>query len=155
MYTQHIFRQRTKKGFTLIELLVVIAIIGMLASIVLVSLGPAREKARDVRRKSDIRQILLAMELCYDESACGAKEQYLSTPAGANTVSNISSYMSSVPQDPSNTAPQQYTWISNAGNLDQFCVYTKLENETGIWVAASAKGMRLDLTAAPISITCW
>ena len=37
---QHIFKRRTK-GFTLIELLVVIAVIGMLASIVLVSLGPA------------------------------------------------------------------------------------------------------------------
>jgi len=54
------------KGFTLIELLVVIAIIGILSSVVLGSLNAAREKARDVRRVTDIKQIQLALEIYYD-----------------------------------------------------------------------------------------
>lgn len=54
---------KDKLGFTLIELLVVIAIIGLLASIVLVSLNSSRIKARDARRSADLRQIKNALEL--------------------------------------------------------------------------------------------
>ena len=53
-------------GFTLVELLVVIAIIGVLASVVLVSLNSARAKARDARRLTDVKQIQTALELYYD-----------------------------------------------------------------------------------------
>lgn len=54
-------------GFTLIELLVVISIIGLLSSIVLTSVNSARAKARDARRKSDMRAIQLALEFYYDK----------------------------------------------------------------------------------------
>jgi len=131
------------KGFTLIELLVVIAVIGMLASIVLVSLGPVRKKARDARRMSDIRQVNLAMEMCYDDSACTGAEKYPDSAAGANNIDKIDTdsnplYLDT-PLDPLDTPPYQYTWTD--GTDQYYCVYVKLEAEDNTFFCASNKGV--------------
>lgn len=59
------FRRTGKKGFTLIELLIVIAIIGILASVVLVSLSGARTKARTAKTIADLRQINTSIQAYY------------------------------------------------------------------------------------------
>jgi len=62
-------------GFTLIELLVVISIIGTLTTIVTTSINSARNRGRDTKRVSELRQASQALELFYDtygQYPCGA-----------------------------------------------------------------------------------
>lgn len=51
------YYQKKSLGFTLIELLVVIAVIGLLASMVLLSLQPSRPKARDANRITSLKEM--------------------------------------------------------------------------------------------------
>ena len=78
------------KGFTLVELLVVIAIIGILASIISVNLVTARQKTRDARRISDIKNIQLSLAQYYND--------YLKYPTNIYTAL-APTYMAAVPYE--------------------------------------------------------
>lgn len=60
-------RIRNQRSFTLIELLVVVAVIGLLATIVLVSLTSAKARARDAHRMIEINQFFKVLTICYSD----------------------------------------------------------------------------------------
>lgn len=116
------YKRNTKghRGFTLIELLVVIAIIGILSSVVLASLNTARQKARDARRISDIKNLQLALELSADDHGGNY-------PAAlADLVTD--GYISVVPLDPSDDSAPLY----GSNNSTQYHLAFDLENSANL-----------------------
>ena len=137
----------SKKGFTLIELLVVISIIGILASVVLISLNSARIKARDAQRKADLQQISKALELYYLDNGRYPGEVWCDSSKGSSNVGPcnpnatgdtwsttsgiylglVPRYIPTLPVDPINDVTYNYTYEPVATNSSDYCLNANLE----------------------------
>lgn len=119
----------TKRGFTLLEMLVVLGIIAIIVAFGAVSFSTAQSKARDAKRKGDLKSIQNSMEQYF--SACGS---YYPTPQN-NTVGNAifcpapsTGIMPTVPLDPRTTTP--YPCSGCSGSAYQVCATLETETST-------------------------
>lgn len=79
------------RGFTLIELLVVIAIIGILASVVLVSVNTARTRGEDAGLKSNMSGMRTQAEIYYGGTGANSYDGFCAASAaneGGQTAIN-------------------------------------------------------------------
>lgn len=124
--------KKDQKGFSLIELLVVIAIIGILTTLITSNLSQAQQRARDGRRKSDLRVIAQGLEMYYSQNNTYPTKDNL--PLNGSTLTDTTGqlYIKNIPKDPRNTSGSyEYYYCTAApsgSRILQFNLFAKLEN---------------------------
>lgn len=126
-----IINSSNKRGFTIIELLVSLAIIAILFTAVMTLVGGLKEKSRDSRRMSDVREINKALALYANSNG---KFLISSSPiviTGEDAVSEAletAGFITAVPSDPIHPT-NSYTYQTDTeGNT--FTISFCLETDT-------------------------
>ena len=118
-------RNDGRRGFTLIELVVVIGIIGVLTALTAFNFQQARQRARDVQRKRELRQIQNSLEMYKDDQL---PQKF---PATATWKTDLANYLKQIPIDPTVKAGstwEDYSYALGADDL-HFTLTACLENK--------------------------
>jgi prepilin-type N-terminal cleavage/methylation domain-containing protein len=134
-----------KKGFTLIELLVVISIIGILAALSFVSFTTSQRQARDVARRSDIKQYQTSLE-SYANNHGGLFPQRPDASGATASVTTCNDLLlTTCPEDVKNPSDSTfvYKYQSDGAVSDgtavatKYILWAKLESAANYWVVCS------------------
>jgi prepilin-type N-terminal cleavage/methylation domain-containing protein len=144
-------KKNTTKGFTLIELMVVIAIIGLLSSIVLVSLKSARDKANTQKIRSDMKALITALEFYktdtgkypYEDTSSGSQDgNYMSGMSVNNSdfsydgvpfLSTIlQKYIPSLPKTPYPINNSIISWVYRTNYYTTPTIFLRCSGDIGI-----------------------
>jgi len=132
---------KSKKGFTLIELLVVLVILGLLATLVTISVKNSRTKSRDGKRLSDLSAITKGLEAYYNDF--GVYPEKLDW--GGSLTERGATYIPKISLDPINKYEYKYQYAV-LGDGSDYILAAKLENPKHPSLNEDIDGNKTDFT---------
>lgn len=142
----------TGKGFTLIELLVVIAIIGLLASIVLVSLSGAQNRAKDARVMTAMNQFRSQAVIIGESNAGSFNNIYCSDVTGP-TCTCLDTQIKNLCDDITQNASGSLMVIRvNQAASTTYCAYARLLGTGQYWCVDNVLTSK---SYAATTTMCW
>ena len=153
------------RGFTLIEMLVVISLIGILAALALVSFTSSQKQARDVMRKSDLKQYQTVLE-SYANMASGFYPSRIAIVAAYGSLCpdlNVKfepdiSCLEDPKYDVAVPGSPRYYYRSNGTNgtasATVYVLWAKLENKTNTYWVVCSNGKNGESASVPSSASC-
>lgn len=125
-----------KRGFTFIEILVTVTIIAVLIAIAVVSYGSVQRRSRDGRRKSDIEQIRIALQMYQADHGYypDGPASFTSIKESTDVTTALAEYMETAPSDPKDdtTYPYQIQMNDSRGSpahYHGYCLAAYMEAE--------------------------
>lgn len=133
-------RNKLSNGFTLIELLIVISVIAILTTLFVNTSTINLKRGRDAKRKTDLELVRSGIETyradcnkypLTDQITFGG---VLTGNNSTVSCANANTYISAIPQDPSNSGGSAYLYSSN-GNTYQLCANLEAPPSGAVTVA--------------------
>jgi len=116
---------KKNSGFTLIEILIAFAILTLLALMGFMAWQNQAARARDARRKADIKRLNIAFEDYYADDSCYPPADILTNCGG----DELKTYLDGpIPCDPLTHTPYCYIYDSEAPVCQEFRILASLEN---------------------------
>ena len=142
--------KQKNRGFTLVEVLLIVFILAVLVAALSFTFSNIPKKARDRRGMSDLRAIVHALEMKYNDDL-----HYPDLPDSETTIKStintsgnpLSSYLPDIPQG---NGVREYFWKDDGtSNHQNFCVYFQLEVDPSKYFSCSHSGCRVSDQRCP------